>query len=149
MKKRNWIWIAVLIPLAFIATSIYAGNKFEDVIKMNEPSYPHKKGIIEFKHAEHIDKYKLKCGECHHDKNNKPLNNLKKGDNVQRCFECHNKPGEIKGKKAKGLSKKEKLQYHANALHKNCKGCHKAYNKKNKTKKAPTTCNKCHPKKKK
>ena len=30
------------------------------------------------------------CGECHHDKDNKPLNNLKIGDDVQNCIECHN-----------------------------------------------------------
>ena len=44
------------------------------------------------------------------------------------------------------LSKKEKLDYHAEAMHYNCKDCHKAHNKKTKTKDAPITCTKCHPK---
>ena len=71
------------------------------------------------------------------------------GDDVQKCIECHKTPGEApKGKKAKKkLSKKEKIkEFHAEALHANCKGCHKAFNKKYKPKKAPTTCAKCHPK---
>ena len=50
-------------------------------------------------------------------------------------------------------SKKEiaakEMEYHAEAIHENCITCHKAYNKKNKTKAAPQACTKCHPKKKK
>ena len=41
------------------------------------------------------------------------------------------------------------MEYHAEALHENCISCHKDYNKKNKTKAAPQSCTKCHPKKKK
>ena len=37
----------------------------------------------------------------------------------------------------------------AEAIHANCISCHKDYNKKNKTKAAPQSCTKCHPKKKK
>jgi len=150
MKNRSLVLAVFIacITVMFVTTGIYAGTKAEDVIKL-ESSYKHKKGIVEFNHKKHQTDYKLGCGECHHDKNGKALTSLKEGDDVQRCFECHNKPGELKGKAAKGLSSKEKLMYHANALHANCKGCHKAYNKKNKTKKAPTTCRKCHPKKKK
>ena len=46
-------------------------------------------------------------------------------------------------------SEKDKLEleYHAEALHENCKGCHRQFNKKYKPKKAPTTCTKCHAKK--
>jgi len=127
-----------------------------DVIKMENPAYQkHKKGIVEFshkKHAEdyaaaHPDLYKNGCGECHHDDQGKPLT-LKADDPVQGCIECHKKPSERpKGKDAPKLSKKEKLEYHAEALHYNCKGCHKSFNKKTGTKKAPTTCTKCHPKK--
>jgi hypothetical protein len=46
--------------------------------------------------------------------------------------------------------KKKRMEYQAEAFHDNCEGCHKLYNKKYKPKKkAPTTCAKCHPKKKK
>ncbi len=121
---------------------LFAGTTVEDTVRMENKAYKkHKKGIVDFSHKKHIDEYKLNCGECHHDKDNKPLNDLKIGDNVDNCIVCHAKTGKV--------NKKEKLKYHAEAIHKNCKVCHKAYNKKNKTKAAPTSCNKCHPKKKK
>ena len=148
-KKALLIFVAAAVATLFLAAGIYAGTAAPDVVEMNNPAYKHTKGIIAFSHTKHVEEYKNGCGDCHHDAQGKPLADLKDGDEVKGCFECHNKPGEIKGKKAKGLSDKEKIAYHANALHDNCKGCHKAYNKKNKTKAAPTTCSKCHPKKKK
>ncbi len=115
---------------------------------MNSP-YKHKKSTAVFTHKKHNTELKIKCGECHHDDKGKPLTDLKEGDNVQKCFECHKKPGEIKGKKAKGLSKEQKREYHANAVHENCIGCHRKINKEKGTKDAPTKCTACHPKKKK
>jgi Class III cytochrome C family len=149
MCKRSLMLLTVVVGMLtlFVAASIFAGTVAPDVIPLENKAYTHKKGIIQFSHKKHATEYGASCCECHHDADGKPLTGLKDGDPVQGCFECHNKPGELKGKKAKGLSKKEKLMYHANALHENCKGCHKAYNKKNKTKAAPTTCTKCHPKK--
>ncbi|NNL76162.1 MAG: cytochrome c3 family protein, partial [Desulfobacterales bacterium] len=133
-----------------------------DVIELNDPAYKkHKKGVVHFEHKKHQDDYvqqypefyKNGCGECHHDKDNKPLSSLKEGDDVEKCIECHKIPSEApKGKKAKKkLSKKEKIKdYHAEALHANCRDCHRKFNKKYKPKKkAPTTCAKCHPKAKK
>ena len=149
MGKRSLMLLTVVagILTLFVAASIFAGTMASDVISLENKAYAHKKGIIQFSHKKHAAEYGAGCGECHHDAKGQPLAGLKDGDPVKGCFECHNKPGEIKGKKAKGLSKKEKLMYHANALHQNCKGCHKAYNKKNKTNAAPTTYTKCHPKK--
>ena len=69
------------------------------------------------------------------------------GDAVLLDFR-HKKPGEApKGKDAPKLTKEQKREYHAEALHDNCEGCHKEFNKKYKPKKAPVTCNDCHPKK--
>ncbi|MDM8516811.1 cytochrome c3 family protein [Desulfobacterales bacterium HSG16] len=120
-----------------------------DFIKMDNPAYKkHKKGIIVLSHRKHSDDYKISCGECHHDEKGIPLNNINLNDKVQGCIECHQKPGERpKGKGAPKLSKKERLEYHAEAIHYNCKDCHKKHNKKTGTKKAPTSCNKCHKKK--
>ena len=149
MKKSSiglMVILAAAVSLVF-AGVIYAGNKAPDQVKM-EAGYKHKKGIVTLSHAKHVNDYKIGCGECHHDDKGQPLNDLKDGDEVKSCFECHNKPGELKGKKAKGLSKAEKLAYHANALHDNCISCHKDYNKKNKTKAAPQKCTDCHPRKK-
>ena len=149
MRRRILVLVICMVSAAvFISTGLVAKTTVDDVIAM-KADYKHKKSISQFTHKKHIEEYKINCGECHHDKDGKPLNDLKMGDDVQSCFECHNKPGEIKGKKAKGLSKKQKLEYHGNALHMNCIGCHKKYNKENKTKAAPQKCTECHPKKKK
>ncbi len=156
MNKKLLVLIVVSCAALFVAAGIYAKTA-PDVIKLEDPAYKeHKKGVVEFSHGKHQkeyakaypDLYKNGCGDCHHDKDNKPLSNLKEGDDVQKCIECHKIAAEApKGKKAKKkLSKKEKIKdYHAEALHENCKGCHKKFNKKYKPKKAPTTCAKCHP----
>jgi len=137
---------------------IHEGIAFPNIINMNNKAYAkHTKGIQAFTHMKHAKEYAAKhpelykngCGSCHHDKDNKPLSNLKEGDDVQNCIECHKKPGFIQGKEAKGLTKEQKLEYHANAIHDNCKGCHKEFNKKMNLKAkdegaAPVTCKTCH-----
>jgi len=160
IKKHLLVVMICGIAILIAAAGIYA-KAAPDVIKLQDPAYKeHKKGVVDFSHKKHQDDYAKKyseyykngCGECHDDKEVKPLSKLKEGDDVQRCIECHKTPGEApKGKKAKKkLSKKEKIkEYHAEALHANCRDCHKKYNKKYKPEnKAPTTCTNCHPKKK-
>ena len=145
--KRNMLvkWMVLALGLSLVAaTAIYAAG-VADVIEM-KADYPHKKSIVSFTHTKHIKDYKIACGECHHDDQGKPLADLKEGDAVKKCFDCHNKPGEIKGKAAKGLSDKEKRAYHANAVHDNCVDCHKKFNKEKGEKVAPQTCKDCHPK---
>jgi hypothetical protein len=154
MKTRCLLKITMVFIVAVCVAGIgglYAGTAVQDVIKMENKAYAkHKKSIVEFSHKKHVTEYKAGCGECHHDENNKPLSNLKEGDAVKNCIECHSKPGlKPKGKDAKKLSEKETLGYHAEAIHKNCQGCHKDFNKKNKKKSAPTKCTECHSKKKK
>lgn len=146
MKSRSLAkWMMLVLGLCLIATSAIYAAEMADVIEMKD-SYPHKKSIVTFTHAKHIKDYKISCGECHHDDQGKPLTKLKAGDPVKKCIDCHKKPGEIKGKAAKGLSEKEKLAYHANALHANCVGCHKKFNKEKGKRIAPQTCKDCHPK---
>ena len=160
IKKRFITTVIIGVAILFLSAGIYAKSA-SDVIPLQDPAYAkHKKGVVKFEHKKHWDDYakeypefyKNGCGECHHDKDGKALTDLKDGDEVQKCIECHKTASEApKGKKAKKkLSKKEKIaEYHAEALHENCRGCHKKFNKKYKPKKAPTTCAKCHPKKKK
>lgn len=148
MRKRSLaLMVAALLALSLLtAAAIYAGTAPAE-IKMSSP-YEHKKPISVFTHQKHTVDYKLTCGECHHDDKGQPLTKLKDGDPVQKCFECHKKPGELKGKEAKGLSDKELRAYHANAVHDNCVGCHKTFNMENKDKgkTAPQKCEECHPK---
>jgi len=154
-KFCTMIFLIAAIAVLSIVPGLYAGTEAPDVIKMENKAYAkHKKGIVDFTHKKHADDYKIGCAECHHDENGKPLENLKAGDDVKTCIECHKIAEYIKGKAAKGLSKEKQREYHANALHDNCKGCHKKFNKKNGLKSkdkgaAPTTCKACHPKIKK
>ena len=156
MNKKSFLIISTIgFIVLFASVVLYAGSDVPAEIKMQN-DYEHEKEIVTFTHQKHVEAYKIGCGDCHHDENNKPLTNLKAGDPVKKCIECHSNPGEV-SKEKKEKWKKEKLkkaekdklarQWHAEAIHDNCQGCHKDYNKKNKTKAAPTTCVKCHPKK--
>jgi hypothetical protein len=155
IMKKGIVIIGLILGAAcmFVAGGIQAGTTVPDVIKFNTPEYAkHTKGIVEFTHKKHASDYGAACGECHHDDKGKPLD-LKEGDNVQRCIECHKETG--KKPKEEKLKKKEKImKYHKEALHANCKDCHKQFNKKKGLKAndpgaLPTTCKNCHPKKEK
>ena len=147
MKTKRVIRSALVISAVslFFAAALYAGTKMAEVLELKAP-YEKTRSSVTFTHQKHIDDYNIGCGECHHDEKGQPLTDLKEGDEVHSCFECHNKPGELKGKKAEGLSESEKLAYHANAMHGNCVGCHREFNKENKTTAAPIKCTDCHPK---
>ena len=160
MKIRKPLFTLCLLGIAglLFAAAIQAGTQVADVITLKNPAYEkHTKGIVEFTHKKHATEYGASCGECHHDDKGQPLE-LKEGDEVQNCIECHKIPGTVpkdikkewrEKKIAKDEQKKMKLDYHAEAIHMNCIACHKKWNKENKSKAAPTTCSKCHPKKKK
>jgi hypothetical protein len=154
MGKRMLTGLLVAgVALVFAATGLQAGTKVEDTFQMNTKEYAdHSKGLVEFTHKKHAEDYKLKCGECHHDATGKPLD-LKTGDDVQRCVECHKETEKVKGEK---ISKKEKImKYQQEAMHANCIECHKEHNKslndpadpKGTKGPAPASCSKCHPKK--
>lgn len=148
-KKLITRLLAAGFAVMFVATGLYAGTAVKETFKMKDPGYKkHKKGIVTFTHKKHAEDYGISCGECHHDDKGKPLD-LKMGDDVQKCSECH-----TKFKKDK--KNKKDIMVHENAMHQNCVTCHKEFNKKKnpKDKKgmkgpAPASCTKCHPKKKK
>ena len=149
-SKLLLIFVTLAVAGAFMSTGIYAGTKVDDVISMENAAYKHKKAIVKFTHKKHNEEYKVGCGDCHHDENNKPLE-LKAGDDVKGCIECHKNPGKAPAKDDAGnkLTDKQKREYHADAIHDNCIECHKADNKKKPADKpgtAPTKCTECHPK---
>jgi hypothetical protein len=154
MRKNIAVSVAIAVAFLFFAGGIYA--KVADVLKVDMKGYDKiTKAEVQFTHKKHEDYakqypdvYGKGCGECHHDDKGQPQKNLNADSKVQKCIDCHKKPGEApKGKDAPKLDKKQKLEYHAEATHDNCIGCHKDFNKKYAPKKAPVTCNDCHPKK--
>jgi len=148
MNKKLLTWfLAASIAAIFIATGLNAGTKAPDTIKMDFNAYtkrtktPPKFSFVEFTHKKHAEDYKVSCGECHHDKDNKPLT-LKAGDSVQKCAECHN----IMEKDKKNPKDIMALE---NAMYGNCIDCHKQANIKAGDPKgmkgnAPVSCNNCH-----
>ena len=148
MNKKLLTWLlAASIAVIFVATGLNAGTKAADTIKMDTNAYtkrtktPPKFEFVSFTHKKHAEEYKVSCGECHHDKDNKPLT-LKAGDAVQKCSECHNVMEKDKAnpKDIKALE---------NAMHGNCIECHKKANIKAGDPKglkgnAPASCNNCH-----
>jgi cytochrome c553 len=103
--NRKLIQISAVVGIAvlFLAAGIYAKD-VPDLIKLEDPAYEkHKKGVVDFTHGKHQTEYaeqypefyKNGCGECHHDEDNKPLSDLKAGDEVQKCIECHKIASEV------------------------------------------------------
>ena len=149
---------AVLIASAAVAAAADA----PDVIEMQNDAYPeHTKPIVEFPHKKHTEAFPEKypdffrdgCGTCHHDDEGRPLTDLAPGDDVDSCIQCHSKPGDVpsevkKQLRREDLSREEKnireREYHAEALHDRCRGCHREVKRKDRSTAAPTTCFKCH-----
>lgn len=140
MKKRSLIVLtAAVLGMVFIFALAYASQQAPDTATMESKVYSkHKKALVHFNHKKHNVDYGVACSDCHHVyKDGK--NTWKEGDAVQKCDACHSEAKAPKGDKS---SKMEKIKkYHYNAIHENCKGCHKEM------KKGPTKCSECHPKK--
>lgn len=146
MSKRIMLLLAsVGVALIFVATGLQAGTSVQDTFKIKtEEMKEHKKEAPEFTHKKHSEDYKITCGECHHDDKGQPLADLKMGDDVKRCVECHNKL-------EKDPKNRDDILVLENAMHGNCIDCHKEVNikagdPKGRKGPAPTSCTKCHPK---
>jgi predicted CXXCH cytochrome family protein len=127
----------------------------EGVIKMANPAYEtHTRPIVLFSHAGHYSNYGISCGQCHHDEQGRPLADLKEGAFVENCIACHSIPGEMPREQKTALqglpeaqSQQKLLAFHAEAIHKMCTDCHRAWNQeqgKATREGAPTTCAQCH-----
>jgi len=144
LKRILMVLTIAGVGMLFLAAGINASEHGDvpDVITMkNEKAFPqHRMGIVEFDHKTHADEYDLSCGDCHHDENGKPLEDLAHGDPVQSCFECHDKKGRPRRDQSMSPEewKAEQLKYYYGAIHENCMGCHKEQG-------GPTRCTECHP----
>ncbi|MFP4444642.1 MAG: cytochrome c3 family protein [Desulfosudaceae bacterium] len=156
--KKSWKHISVMAGLGVLLAAGFAlaAANFPEMIRMEdkEAYEKHTQAIVDFSHKKHFEEYEIGCGECHHDDQGQPLNDLKVGDDVQKCVECH-QPGRADRKSLAGLSReereKEELKYHYGAIHQNCQGCHEEFNKEKsgnpRKGPAPVSCTQCHPRK--
>ncbi len=153
MKGKMLLFLlAAGIAAVFAATGLQAGTEVEDTFEIITPGYDdatRKKGPPQFKpvtftHKKHTEDYNISCGDCHHDETGTPLTDLKMGDDVQPCHECHNIF-------EKDKDNRDDIMVHENAMHENCRECHKQVNidagdPKGRKGPAPTSCNDCHEK---
>ena len=153
-KKIFALLLAAGIAVFFTASGIQAGTEADDVITMKSEllDAKRKKGpdakkpcsLVEFTHKKHHEEFKISCGDCHHDKDGKPLADLKEGDDVQKCEACHNRKKAKKADKTfQGQYKKKPvdIMHLESAIHENCIGCHKEQGLK-----VGTKCGDCHKK---
>lgn len=146
--RKNLIAAGVALSALFMLTAAFVviAADAPETIVLESALWPEPtKGLVEFSHKKHQTDYKLACTECHHKYEN-GTNVWKEGDPVQKCEACHTE-ATIKGEKR--LPDDQKKLNLKLAFHNNCVDCHKAFKKEHKDSKAPTTCGKCHPKKKK
>lgn len=142
MKTHLRTYLCVVLILS--CNYAYGQSDLKENIQMKCSEYKsHHKAIVAFPHLRHAKKYNISCGECHHDDAGEPLTDLVMGDEASPCIDCHYNPSYVTGK-----SYEEQLEYHTNALHMECKGCHRQENTKRKSsglaENAPVKCNQCH-----
>ena len=138
----TWLFLA---SGSLTASDAPAVVKAPDTITMESKIYKkHTKKPVTFSHKKHAEHEGISCTDCHHVyKDGK--NVWKEGDHVDKCEACHTETG----KPPKDMKKAEKIKkYHKEALHENCKTCHKKMVDKNSDMgKALKGCTGCHPKK--
>ncbi|MCW7754982.1 cytochrome c family protein [Desulfobotulus sp. H1] len=142
-QKRKLIIIlaasATFLCAAAIALAAQGKTDVDDVIQMKTPIYEeHQRPLVTFTHKKHAEDYGISCGDCHHDDKGQPLE-LVMGDPVQSCAACHSIPGQ----RARG-DQTPKLDFHAEAMHDNCRTCHAQFNRDKGERIAPVMCNQCH-----
>lgn len=165
MKRNTKVFAIVAFGIMIASGGLMAAATMPDTIKLENPEYTdYSKPIVEFPHQKHTSEFQTKypsafsdgCGTCHHDDDGRALSALAPGDDVTACIECHSNPGRVpreikKQMRQQNLSLSEKrsqeLEYHAEAMHDLCRGCHRKIKKENRSTVAPTTCFKCHKRK--
>ncbi len=141
-KNLLTLLLAAGISVLFLANGLYAGTKFYGEITIDYNKYPEryfklsKRNYVEFPHALHVMDFELSCEQCHH-------LDLKMGDEVQPCADCHIELTPTK-------KNRKSIILLRNAYHATCIDCHKEFNKKAGDPRGfdesapPTSCSECH-----
>ena len=113
---------ALLTILLLLMVSSLSATDVPDTITMDSKVYTeHTRAPVTFAHKGHAEHEDISCTDCHHvyeDGNNV----WKEGDEVQKCEACHQNTE----KPPQGMKKEDKIkEYHKDALHANCRDCHK------------------------
>ena len=113
--KRTWKFLLLAVLVFSFTAIVHANNKGDETIKLEAS-----RGTVTFKHWAHQGVEGITCKTCHH--------TLASATAMpdKSCSDCHT---------AQKDGNRPSLK---NAMHTNCKGCHKDNNK------GPTRCNDCH-----
>jgi len=126
--------IGLLAGFLFLAVGVLTATDVPDEVIIENSGYKKdRKDPVKLHHKKHATDYKVTCVKCHHENEN-----MKPGDPVKKCSECHDP------QKKQGETLRLDLAYH-----KNCWGCHKEMIDAGKTtdEKAPSKkCSACHAK---
>jgi hypothetical protein len=123
--------MVVLMGLLFTTVGLLTAADSPESVLLEYPFKDPKRGPVKLNHNEHV-KYGVACNECHHVYKD-GVNVWKEGDPVQKCSECHLEE-----------SADEKVLNFQNAMHKNCKDCHRDLEKEGKPTGPWKKCNDCH-----
>jgi hypothetical protein len=103
-------------------------------------------GPVRFSHKKHVESYGAGCGDCHHDSELYPIEVYDPSETYS-CEECHYDRGLVRGPKIENnMSEADQLMHRPNAIHAQCLGCHKKFNKEKHLVVAPEACISCHKK---
>ena len=112
----------LLTVLLLLMVGSLSATDVPDTVTMDSKVYTvDTRAPVTFSHKGHSEHKDIGCADCHHvyeDGNNV----WKEGDEVQKCEACHQNTE----KTPQGMKKADKIkEYHKDALHANCKNCHK------------------------
>lgn len=126
MAKKIVLCAAVLAMVCGFSAFTIAGGSGPESVTFDTP----KKGKTTVNFQHHVHQGKFECAECHHSKNADGTQGAYVAGEEKKCASCH----EL------GSSKDN--------VHVNCKGCHKAEEKKDPALKAKkiSSCKSCHKK---
>jgi len=139
MRKKTILALLFAgVATLFVVAGLNAAlEECPDVITMKheEAFEQHRMGIVDFTHTKHVEEYGYSCGDCHHDEDGVPTDDITCTDDVPSCISCHSEPGG---------NPNSPLDYFNGAIHQNCQGCHQDFNEEVGDNIAPVGCVECH-----
>ena len=123
MKLKAFSIPTVLLTvLLLLMVGSLSATDVPDTVTMDSQVYTQDtRAPVTFSHKGHAEHKDIGCVDCHHVYED-GKNVWKEGDEVQKCEACHQNTE----KPPQGMKKADKIkEYHKEALHANCKDCHK------------------------
>ena len=147
--------IAILFIINHLSLAKADQNKipefidFKGRIDINEAlvDYPTRfQGPVRFSHKKHVNSYGAGCGNCHHDSDLDPIEAYDPSE-IYSCDDCHYDTGLVRGPKTENtMPEYDQMMHRPNAIHAQCLGCHKKFNREKHLIVAPEACISCHKK---